>query len=71
MSLSNHDWREVIKILDKFGFRVVRQKGSHMILQNDKKELVVVPKQKPLKRGLLEVILDQAGISKQEFLQEL
>lgn len=28
MSLYNHDWRKVIKILNKFGFEITRQRGS-------------------------------------------
>jgi len=42
-------WREVVKVLVKAGFRVVRQKGSHLILV--KNEYVVpIPKHKEIKK---------------------
>ena len=34
MSLRNHSWRDVIKVLQHFGFQVYRQKGSHIHLMN-------------------------------------
>jgi predicted RNA binding protein YcfA (HicA-like mRNA interferase family) len=63
-------WREVVKALRKAGFQVERQKGSHLILT--KNELIVpVPKHKQLKRGLLMAIIEEAGLTKDEFLNLL
>jgi predicted RNA binding protein YcfA (HicA-like mRNA interferase family) len=63
-------WREVVKVLVKAGFRVVRQKGSHLILA--KNELVVpIPKHAEIKRGLLIEIMAEAGLTKEEFLKLL
>jgi predicted RNA binding protein YcfA (HicA-like mRNA interferase family) len=63
-------WREVVKALRKAGFQVERQKGSHLILA--KNELIVpVPKHKQLKRGLLMAIIEEAGLTKDEFLNLL
>lgn len=56
-----------IKILcNKFGFVLVRQKGSHIILR---KGLVgvVVPNHKELKIGTLKGILEMAKITEDEF----
>lgn len=63
-------WREVVKVLAKAGFKVVRQKGSHLILV--KNDLVVpVPKHNQIKRGLLIEIIAEAGLTKEEFLKFL
>ncbi len=63
-------WREVIKALGKVGFKIDRQKGSHIILVKD--DLVVpVPKHAEIKRGLLMEIITEAGLTKEEFLRLL
>ena len=61
-------WREVVKALARAGFRVARQKGSHIILVKD--DIVVpVPKHEEIKRGLLIEIISEAGLTKEEFLE--
>jgi predicted RNA binding protein YcfA (HicA-like mRNA interferase family) len=63
-------WREVVKALTKDGFQVVRQKGSHLILV--KNECIVpVPKHEQIKKGLLMAIIEEAGLTKEEFLKLL
>jgi len=63
-------WRDVVKVLVKAGFRVARQKGSHIILVKD--ELIVpVPKHREIKRGLLLEIMAEAGLTREEFLEIL
>lgn len=70
MKLPLLSWREVVKVLVKAGFRVARQKGSHLILA--KNEYVVpVPKHKEVKRGLLTEIIAEAGLTREEFLRLL
>jgi predicted RNA binding protein YcfA (HicA-like mRNA interferase family) len=66
MSLYNHDWRKVIKILNKFGFEVTRQRGSHLILKKDGK-IISVPRHSPITMPTLRSILVQAGISEEDF----
>ena len=63
---------KMIKILEALGFLVVRQKGSHVTLKKGKK-LVVVPvhKGRPLKRGLVRLIIKEVGISREEFFKLL
>jgi len=66
--------KEIIKVLEKEGFRVVRQKGRHVSLykkSEDKTYLVVVPDKKEVKRGTLVSILRQAGINGDRFLELL
>jgi predicted RNA binding protein YcfA (HicA-like mRNA interferase family) len=49
---------------------VERQRGSHLILTKD--ELIVpVPKHEQLKKGLLMTIIEEAGLTKEEFLKLL
>ena len=60
---------EVIKILTKFfGFRTLRQRGSHVTLTNDY-VFLTVPLHKELDRGTLLAILRDAGISRDDFLE--
>ncbi len=60
--------RECVKILEKFGFRFIRQHGSHIILRRDEPfSQTTVPNHKELDRGTLHSILRQSGISPEEF----
>jgi predicted RNA binding protein YcfA (HicA-like mRNA interferase family) len=61
-------WREIVKALARAGFRVARQKGSHIILVKDN-IAVPVPKHEEIKRGLLIEIISEAGLTKEEFLE--
>ena len=59
------------KILVKyFGFRLDRQKGSHMILLDDTGHMVVIPlHDRELKEGTLHSILNQAGLTKNDIIK--
>jgi predicted RNA binding protein YcfA (HicA-like mRNA interferase family) len=63
----------LIKILEKFGFRVVRQKGSHVIMMNEEKTRIVIPVHhgRKVKPGLVKAIMREAGISREEFFKIL
>jgi predicted RNA binding protein YcfA (HicA-like mRNA interferase family) len=62
--------KELIKILcNKFGFRAIRQKGSHVTLTND--TIYVTVPQKEIRVGLLGVILRDCGITRDEFLKQV
>jgi len=67
--------KECIKILcNKFGFKSVRQTGSHMILKKDTPEGkigTVVPMHKELKIGTLKGVLDLAKVKEEEFAEYL
>jgi predicted RNA binding protein YcfA (HicA-like mRNA interferase family) len=63
-------WQKVVKALSKAGFRIARQKGSHLILVRDD-FVVPVPKHDEIKRGLLIEIIAEAGLTKEEFLKLL
>ncbi len=63
--------KQVIKSLEKIGFAVVRQKGSHIRLSrihNGKKQLVTIPDHKVIRKGtLLNGILKPINLSLEEF----
>jgi Predicted periplasmic or secreted lipoprotein len=61
-------WREVVKALSKAGFEVARQRGSHLILVKEER-IVPVPKHKQIKKGLLLAIIEEAGLTKEQFLE--
>jgi predicted RNA binding protein YcfA (HicA-like mRNA interferase family) len=50
---------ELIKILEKIGFKLVRQKGSHVFLRHDDGRTTVIPNHpgENIDRGLLNKIL--------------
>ncbi|MFH1751973.1 MAG: type II toxin-antitoxin system HicA family toxin [archaeon] len=58
---------KVIKVASKLGFELVRQKGSHLILKNDFRQILVIPNHKKLKKGTLLQILKVMKITKKEF----
>ena len=62
---------EIIKALCKIGFNIVGQKGSHVKLKkvNEKELIVIVPKHKEVKKGVLLSILKQAEINREEFMK--
>ncbi|MGA2385312.1 MAG: type II toxin-antitoxin system HicA family toxin [Candidatus Bathyarchaeia archaeon] len=64
---------KLIKILEHEGFKVIRQKGSHVILINQEKTRIVVPLHpgKDIKPGLYRAILREAGINREKFLKLL
>lgn len=61
---------EAIKALQRLLFNVVRQKGSHVILRQDKNGCVV-PNHREIKTGTLAGILKQAGVSVEECITAL
>lgn len=64
--------REVCRILEKHGFVIVRQKGSHLILRKEVQGrgiTVPVPNHSEVARGTLKSIIDQSEIPRSEFLK--
>ncbi|MDI1287054.1 MAG: type II toxin-antitoxin system HicA family toxin [Reyranella sp.] len=59
--------RDAIRTLEKLGFVVKRQRGSHVVLRRGSVGCVV-PDHKELKTGTLAGVLKQAGVSVEEFL---
>jgi predicted RNA binding protein YcfA (HicA-like mRNA interferase family) len=64
--------RECIQALQKVGFLLVRQEGSHIILRRREPfAQLVVPNHKELDRGTLRAIIRQSGLTVDEFAQLL
>jgi predicted RNA binding protein YcfA (HicA-like mRNA interferase family) len=64
--------RKCIKALEKVGFYIKRQTGSHIILRRDDPfTQVVVPDHKELDRGTLLAIVKHAGLTVEEFMKLL
>ncbi len=61
---------EAVRALKRLGFVQLRQTGSHLILRKDNRT-VVVPQHKPIKPGTLKGVIEQAGLTLEEFVEEL
>jgi len=62
--------QELIKILRKTGFEIVRQKESHISLRKGNYR-TVVPLHNELAKGALLSILHQCGLTKEELIELL
>ncbi|MCK5661570.1 MAG: type II toxin-antitoxin system HicA family toxin [Methanosarcinales archaeon] len=62
--------KKTIKSLNKMGFIIVRQRGSHVFMQKGDAR-VTVPLHDPIKKSTFKSILNQAGISLEEFMENL
>lgn len=69
-SLPHVSGADAVRALQKLGFVVVRQKGSHVILRRDTSGCVV-PQHRELKIGTLSGVLKQAGVSVDAFMGAL
>ena len=60
---------DVVRALQKAGFAVRRQHGSHLILRRDNPfAQTVFPNHRQLDRGTLRAILRQTGVTVEEFI---
>ena len=73
MSLKPQAPQKVIKALSKLGFKIVRKHGSHVVLKHPDGRLTVVPVHpgEEIGIGLLNKIIKDTGLSKEEFLAVL
>jgi predicted RNA binding protein YcfA (HicA-like mRNA interferase family) len=62
--------QEVIDALQRLGFEIARQRGSHVVLRRQS-EGTVVPLHREVRLGTLASILRQAGLSTDEFVAAL
>ncbi|MBV6480256.1 MAG: hypothetical protein HGGPFJEG_03113 [Ignavibacteria bacterium] len=56
--------KEVISILNQFGFKVINQRGSHIKIRrviDDSKQTLLIPNHKEIDTGTLRAIVRQAG----------
>ncbi|MFN7037830.1 MAG: type II toxin-antitoxin system HicA family toxin [Bellilinea sp.] len=67
-------YQQIIRALQKDGWTVVRQRGSHIRLQKrigDELLKITVPAHKPVKRSTLSHILKQARLQLDDFIDLL
>ena len=65
--------QKIIKILERAGFKVIRQKGSHVIMIDERGTRIVIPVHpgKDVKPGLIRAVIKEAGLSREEFFRLL
>lgn len=62
--------RACIRALEKAGFRILRQRGSHIsMLREDPFAQLIVPDHAELDRGTLRAIIRQSGLSVEQFVE--
>jgi len=62
--------KEVCAILSRYGFREVRRRGSHVIMQKKESEgtiTVPIPDHEEIRIGTLQSIIRQSGLPREEF----
>ncbi len=65
---------EAIRALERLGFARIRQRGSHVILKKqtpDGEIGCVIPLHRELAIGTLRGILKQAGVTQEQFIENL
>lgn len=61
---------QAVRALTRLGFTDLRQTGSHRIMRKDART-VVVPMHRPIKPGTLKGLIEQAGLTVEEFIGQL
>jgi predicted RNA binding protein YcfA (HicA-like mRNA interferase family) len=69
-SLPRVSGAQTIRALEKLGFVVARQRGSHVVLRRGVNGCVV-PNHRELKTGTLAGVLKQAGITAEQLIEAL
>jgi len=61
--------REVVQALENFGWQVVRQSASHIIMIKEGEQVTLsVPDHREVARGTLRSLIRAAGLTVQEFV---
>ena len=65
--------KELCRFLEKEGFVLIRQKGSHRFYRHPDGRMTVVPvhSNKDIKRTLLRIILNEIRMTREEFFNKL
>ena len=61
---------EAVRALERLGFVIARQRGSHIVMRRGSSGCVV-PNHREVKAGTLAGVLRQAGVSVEEFTAAL
>ncbi len=64
--------RKVVRVFEKLGWQIVRQRGSHIIMVKENEIATLsVPDHKEIAKGTLRSLIRTAGITVDEFVSEL
>ena len=65
--------KKIIGILRRLGFKKVRQRGSHVFFRHPDGRITIVPihKEEAIGRGLLQEIVKDVKLTKEEFFKYL
>ena len=65
--------RELIRAMERAGYKFDRQKGSHIVLRHDDPPYrrLTIPDHREIKKGTLRAILRHAGLTLEEFAELL
>lgn len=63
--------KQITNVLEKFGFQFVSQKGSHGKFRKKPHTAILPMNKKEIPLGTFHSILEQAGITLEEFLDNL
>ncbi|MFB2881823.1 type II toxin-antitoxin system HicA family toxin [Floridanema aerugineum] len=64
--------REVVRVFESFGWEVVRQTGSHIILVKEGESVTLsVPDHREVAKGTLRSLIRTAGLTVQEFVSAI
>lgn len=64
--------REIVKVIEKYDFNFVSQKGSHAKYKNTEGRTVIVPMaKKEIPVGTFKSIIKQSGINSKEFVENI
>jgi predicted RNA binding protein YcfA (HicA-like mRNA interferase family) len=61
---------DIVRTLQRLGFAVARQRGSHVVMRRGSSGCVV-PNHREVKVGTLAGVLRQAGVAAEEFISAL
>ncbi|RJP86570.1 MAG: type II toxin-antitoxin system HicA family toxin [Desulfobacteraceae bacterium] len=60
--------KEVVRIFEKIGWKIARQKGSHIIMIKDDGAITLsIPNHKEIAKGTLRSLIRSAGLTFSEF----
>jgi predicted RNA binding protein YcfA (HicA-like mRNA interferase family) len=62
---------EFARAVSKVGYEWDHTEGSHMILLHPSRRRLSVPRHRELGRGLVRKLIDQAGLTREQFLELL
>ena len=68
----NCHWKDLVKVLEKFGFKFFNIKGDHYVMAKtdcNPPKIITVIMQNPLKTSNLQRALGDAGISRDDFFK--